>query len=179
MRKINAVLSGGILILFVIHVVLGTFNLFGIGSVTTKEIAWAAVLLIVIHTIIGIILTAQSVRVWRKTGVSYFKENRLFWARRISGFLIMVLIFFHITAFSTTDDHGLRLPLFDEFRLITQILLVAAIAVHVITNVKPMLISFGIKKLRPKAGDIIFWLSVLMLAAAAGFIVYYIRWIAV
>ena len=47
---------------------------------------------------------------------------------------------------------------------------------HIITNVKPMLITFGVKKLRPKAGDILFFVSAALLLMAAAFIIYYIRW---
>ena len=179
MRKFNAILSAVILILFSIHAFLGTLNLTGIASVITRQIAWSTVDLIILHTVLGTVLTIKSIRIWHKTKVSYWKENLLFWGRRISGFVIMILIVFHITALSTTNVNGLRLPLFDEWKLATQILLVIAIAFHVITNVKPMLISFGIKKLKPKAGDIIFWLSVLLLAAVVGFIIYYIRWISI
>ena len=65
---------------------------------------------------------------------------------------------------------------FTDCKLATQLLLIAAIAVHVITNVKPMLISFGVLSLKKHVGDILFVLSVLLLFMAAAFIVYYLRW---
>lgn len=176
MRKLNSILSVFILVMFVIHAVLGAFNLIGIGSVTTKTLSRTMVILIIFHTIIGIILTLKSLKVWKKTGAAYFRDNLVFWARRISGFAVMVLIFFHFTAFENIGGNNLRLAEFNSFRLIMQIILVCSIAVHVITNVKPILISFGIKKLKPKAGDIIFWLSAVLLFAAVGFILYYVRW---
>ena len=45
-----------------------------------------------------------------------------------------------------------------------------------ITNVKPMLISFGVHSLKPRAGDILFFLSILLVLFIIGFIVYYLRW---
>ena len=69
-----------------------------------------------------------------------------------------------------------RLVPFDLFRLVTQILFILSIAVHIITNVKPMLITFGVKRLRPKAGDILFFISAVLLFMTIGFIIYYIRW---
>lgn len=42
-----------------------------------------------------------------------------------------------------------------------------------------MMIALGIKTLRQWTGDILFVISVLLLFAAAGFIVYYLRWNAV
>ena len=176
MRRFNAILTALILALFLIHAVLGGFQLLGVGNTAAKATAWVAVALIAVHTAIGVKYTADTLRVWKKTGVSYFKENQLFWARRISGFAIMVLLFFHLTAFGDSGSGAYRLKWFDTAKLTTQLLLVAAIALHVITNVKPLLISFGIRSLKPRAGDILFVLSVLMLFFAAAFIVYYLRW---
>ena len=176
MRRVNAILSMIILVLFLIHGVLGAFNLMG-SNVTSKVLAWVMTGLIGLHAVIGVILTIQTLSAQKKAGVSYRKENRIFWARRISGYVIMILIFFHITAF-TLSSTG-TLPEFHLFRLLTQLLLVIAIAFHVLSNVKPMLIALGIKKLKPKAGDLLFWISLLWLVMAVGFVIYYLRWNAV
>ena len=176
MRKFNAILTAVILALFLIHAILGSFQLIGVGSTAVKAIARFSAALIVVHTVIGVKYTADTLRVRKKTGVSYFKENQLFWARRISGFVIFALLFFHLTAFGTGSGGAYRLQWFNTAKLTTQLLLVAAIALHVITNVKPMLISFGIRALKPRAGDILVILSVLLLFFAAAFIVYYLRW---
>ena len=176
MRKWNAILTAAIMVLFLLHAILGGFQLLGVGSTALKGVAWAATALILAHTVIGVKLTADSIKVWKKTGVGYFKENKLFWARRISGFAIMVLLFFHLTAFGTDAGGAYRLRRFTDFKLATQLLLVAAIATHVITNAKPMLISFGVKRLKPYVNDILFVLSILMLFMAGAFVVYYLRW---
>ena len=179
MRRLNAMLSMIILVLFVVHGVLGAFNMMAIGSVTTRVLAWTMTALILIHILLGICFTIQTLHAQKKAGAVYFKENRLFWARRLSGLLVMILIFFHIAAFSGVSKEHYRLPDFEIFQLLTQILLVLSIGVHVVTNVKPMLIAFGIKKLKPKAVDMIFWISALLLFMVAAFIIYYIRWSAV
>lgn len=176
MRKANAILTAVIMVLLVIHGILGSLSLVGAGETTLRVLAWVTVGLVGVHMVLGIILTGQSVRVWKKTGAPYFKENHLFWARRISGLAIMILIAFHMTAFGSMNAGSYRLSYFGTFKLITQILLVVAIAFHIITNVKPMLISFGIKKLKPKASDILFVLSILFVLFVAAFIVYFIRW---
>ena len=177
MRKWNGILTAVILALFLLHGILGGFQLLGVGSTALKTIAWGNVGLILIHTVIGLRLTAHTLKVWKRTGVSYFKENKLFWARRISGFAIMALLVFHRIAFSSTGTGGgYRLPWFTGARLAAQILLVAAIALHVITNVRPMLITFGIRSLRRWMGDVLLVLAVLLLFMAGAFIVYYLRW---
>ena len=81
-----------------------------------------------------------------------------------------------LTAFESTEGGVFRLLPFDGARLTAQLLLVASVAVHIITNVKPALIAFGVRRLKPRAGDILFFLSAALLFMAAGFIIYYIRW---
>ena len=88
----------------------------------------------------------------------------------------MFLLCFHLAAFGDASRAVYRLQYFGGAKLAGQMLLVAALAVHVLSNVKPMLISFGIRALRPRAGDILLVLSVLLLAFAAALIVYYLRW---
>lgn len=176
MRKLNGIIAMIVLALFVVHGVLGALNMMNIATVIVKALSHTMLSLIIVHALISIGLTVSSVRTAVKTHAPYFRQNRLFWARRISGVLILALIFFHTTAFGYTSGGVFRLVPFDIFRLMTQILFLLSIAVHIITNVKPMLITFGVKKLRPKAGDILFFVSAALLLMAAAFIIYYIRW---
>ena len=176
MRKRNAILTAAIMVLFLLHAIFGAFQLFGVGQTALKATAWAALALVILHTLIGVKLTADSVKVWKKTGAGYFRQNKLFWARRVSGFAVMALLAFHMTAFGYYNSGAYRLRRFTDCKLAAQLLLVAAITVHVVTNVKPMLISFGVRSLKKWAGDILFVLSVLLLFMAAAFIVYYLRW---
>ena len=176
MRRFNAILSALILVLFLFHGVIGAFQIIGLSGPVTKVLAWSMLAMIAVHVIIGIKTTADSILVWKKTGAGYFRENALFWTRRLSGLLIMILIAFHLTAFSYQDGDVLRLQWFTAGRLITQLLLVASVAVHVISNVKPVLIAFGVKSLRERAPDILLALTILLLLMAGAFIYYYIRW---
>ena len=176
MRKANAVITAVMMLLFVIHGVMGAFQLIGVGGIWHKVIARTAAGLCIIHAVIGVKLTVDTIRASKKAGVSYFRENRIFWARRISGFAVLVMLFFHIGAFTTYVDSAVRLLPFGGARLAAQIALVICIAVHIITNVKPMLISFGIKSLKAYAADILFVVSILLLFMAAAFVIYFLRW---
>ena len=176
MRRFNAILTGLILILFVLHGVLGSYQLFGVGTATSKALTHGLLTLVAVHMLIGLKLTWDSIRVWRRTGAPYFRQNALFWARRVSGLAVMVLLGFHVAAFSYTVEGAFRLKWFDGFKLATQLLLVVSLAVHVITNVKPGLIALGVRRLKPRAADLLFLLSALLLIMAAGFVIYYLRW---
>ena len=176
MRKWNAILTTAILILFLLHGIFGAFQLFGVGPTALKGVAWAALALVTVHTAIGVKLTADSLRVWKRTGVGYFRQNKLFWARRVSGFAVMVLLAFHMAAFGYSNSGAYRLRWFTDFKLATQLLLMVTLAIHILMNVRPMLISFGVRGFRRYVGDILFVLSVLLLFMAAAFVVDYLRW---
>jgi len=173
MRKFNAILTIVIFVTFLAHGVLEAFKLFGVSNVQLNFIARAALVLVAVHTVIGCILTVQTLIACKRSGAPYFRYNRLFWARRISGFAIMVLLVFHLTAFGVGAKT--RLNYFGTFELATQILLVLSIAVHVITNIKPVLISFGIKSLKPYSKDILFFSSIVLLFFIIAFIIFYVR----
>lgn len=179
MRKWNAVISIAILILFLLHAVAGGFQMMGLlpGGIQVLSVAaWIMTGLIVLHVLIGIKLTVDSLVACKKSGASYFKENKLFWARRISGFAVMLFILLHVLIFLGSNDGVYRLNYFGTIQLIGQLLLVVSLMVHVISNVKPLLISFGIKKLMDYAPDILLILGGVLLFTGAAFLIYYIRW---
>lgn len=71
MRKANALLSMGILVLFLIHAVLGRFQLSGIlpgGSRILMILAWLMTVLIVVHTVLGCIMTVQTLSAQKEDG---------------------------------------------------------------------------------------------------------------
>ena len=176
MRKWNAVLTAAILVLFLVHAILGGFQLMGVGSTAVKAAARACLALIAAHIALSAKLTADTLRVWKRTGVSYLRENALFWARRLSGLAVMVLLAFHLTAFGDRGGALYRLAWFDTAKLVAQLLLAASLTLHILANVRPLLIAFGVRGLRERVGDILVVLSAVMLFLAAAFIVYYIRW---
>lgn len=176
MRQINAVLTIIILILFLFHAVFGGLLLIGVSPNAFKMIARSCEGMIYLHILIGVILTGKSLWTMYKTGTSYFRENKMFWTRRLSGLLIMALMLIHSRTFSDPTAPVYRLQPFTTFKLVLQILFVLSLALHVISNVRPMLISFGLKALKPYEGDILFVLTVILLFFTAAFIIYFLRW---
>lgn len=176
MRKWNGIITAAILILFLLHGIMGSFQLMGVSGTALKGIARLSVALIAVHALLSLWLTAETVRAVRRTGAPYIRQNLLFWARRVSGFALLILLVFHMTAFSKGGSGAYRLKWFGDAKLAAQILLVLTLAVHIGSNVLPSLITFGVRGQREKAGHILFALSVLLLFMAAAFVLYYIRW---
>ena len=180
MRKCNAVISAAILLLFIAHGVIGGFQMAGFypgGVRVLRVLARALAGLIAVHMCIGIYLTAVTWRAQKKAGVFYAKENKLFLARRISGLAVAALMAYHVVIFfGSTSDGVYRLYLFAMPELFLHLLLVAALALHVVANVRPLLIGLGIRSLKDAAADLIIVLSVLLIFMGAMFLAYYFRW---
>ena len=179
LRKINMFLVIGMLVTFLAHAISGSLRLAGAGISPETLSAHLCEGFIGLHVIVTTILTVQTLRARRLSGAGYFRENSTFWARRISGFAVLIPLLAHLYIFMDAPTDPVRLNVFTTGRLISQILLVATLAVHIISNVRPALISFGIRNLRAFAVDILFVLSVILLLFALAFAVYYIRWMAV
>ena len=179
MRRANAFISMLVLVLFLFHGIMGGFQLAGVipgGSKLMQTMARVMTALTAAHGVIGIKLTVDTLKAIKKAGTSYYRENRLFWLRRISGFAIMVFMLFHIMIFMGKNDGTYRLDLFAGAQLATQILLVVATALHVITNAKPMLLSFGTKSYKELGLDIAMVLAGILLFTGVCFVIYYLRW---
>ena len=176
MRKWNIILVIGILILLVVHAVLGSLQMMGGSTGPQRFLPWLLLAFVAAHMVIGTIYTVRTIRRQRKTGTYYFGQNKLFWARQISGFAIILFLVFHFFTFGHTVDGAYRLYLFGEVRLASQILLVASIAVHVVTNIRPLFLSMGIRSWKKWLADAMIVLSAIMLFAGIAFIIYYLRW---
>ena len=63
MRKINTILSVLLLVIFMLHGLMGSFMLLGIGSSAGKILAWVGVAVLAAHTVIGVILTINTLKI--------------------------------------------------------------------------------------------------------------------
>lgn len=174
MRKLNTILSVLLFVIFLLHGVLGSFVLIGVGEIAGKMLAHIGMILLVLHLCIGVRLTIQTFQT--KSGLAYSKQNVLFWMRRASGLAILILAFFHMGIFGSVEDGWYILTPFTTVKLLTQLLLVAALFVHLFVNVRPMLISLGVIEYKERRGDLFLLLSILLLFMAGSIVLYYIRW---
>ena len=121
MRKWNTILSVLMLLIFMIHGSMGSFMLNGVGSSAGKLLAWIGVGILVVHTVIGVILTVQSLQTAKQSGKMYLKQNAIFWARRASGMAILILLFFHIGLFGKVQNGTYILFPFTTVKMVTQL----------------------------------------------------------
>ena len=174
MRKLNTILSVLLIVVFLLHGVLGSFMLLGVGQPGVKQPSHISMQLPFLTPGIGGRLTLQTLRT--KQGFAYSKQNALFWTRRASGLAILILVFFHMGAFGSVEDGLYILTPFTTVKLLTQLLLIAALFVHIFVNVRPMLVSLGVIAYKERRGDLFLKLSILLLFMAGSVVIYYIRW---
>lgn len=180
MRRANAVLTSLIMILFLLHMIWGSLELAGLtkgGNSLFSFLSRAMVALIVFHVGISFKMTLDTIQACRKSGVSYWRENRIFWARRISGLALMLFMTIHVYLFSGQRLSGTYLlHFFGIMELLSQILMVVSLLVHLLTNIRPLKIAFGIEDRTNLRTDLLLVLAILLLLSAGAFAIYYIRW---
>lgn len=176
MRRINTILSAAILMIFLVHGVMGSFMLLGIGTNAGKILAWIGFGLILLHTALGVMLTVQAVRGGKESGRWYFRQNKEFWTRRFSGAAILILLFFHFGVYGEMVDGSFGLIEFTTVKLVTQLLFIASIFIHIFVNIRPLLISWGILRHREKRWDLFLIASVFLLFFTGAVLFYYIGW---
>ena len=176
LRKLNLLSIVGMLVCFVAHALMSSFQLLGASADSLKTVGWVCIGMVSVHMLISAILTGQTLHALHRSGVSYWRGNELFWLRRVSGLAIVVPLILHLVIFNASNEGAYRLQVFTTGRMVSQILLLLAIALHVVINVKPYLLSFGMRAHRQVAVDILLVLSGLLVLFGAAFIVYYLRW---
>ena len=183
MRFVNAITAALSMLLFLIHLIWGALSLAGLvkgGSKVFHVLSVLMLLLVAVHVIIGIKLTADTLIASKRAGVSYVRANALFWTRRISGLALLVFMLLHVLTFMGRNVNGVYLLNdFGRFQLAVQILMVAALLLHLICNITHLRIALGIEDKAGIRTDIMMVLAVLLFIAAAAFVVYYLRWIRV
>ncbi len=178
MRKINTILGPVLIVLLLIHAISGSFQLAGLipgGSAIRNVLSIILLVVTGVHGIIGIKLTADTIIAGRHGGRSPFKNNELFWIKRITGFAIVFLVIYHVIVFSGEQGEVFRLNAFEGIQLAAHIILTIAVAVHVLAGIKPLCMALGIAD-RRFIKDALIVLSVIMLVCAIAFIYYYLRW---
>ncbi len=183
MRKFNALLTTAIMMLFLYHMIYGGLILSGMvpgGSPIFRVTAYLMLFLIVVHIVIGIKLTIDTLIAEKKSKVSYRKYNRLFWVRRISGFSIMLFMALHVFIFTGTNSEGQYiLREFGWLPLLSQLLMVLSLLIHLASNITPLRIALGISDKKNIRTDVLWVISILLILSAIAFIIYFFRWRAV
>ena len=177
LRQLNAILTVLIFVLFLLHGIAGAFRLLEVSGISPALFARALVTLCVIHALIGIILTVDTVRASRAKGHSYVRLNARFWASRVSGLAIALLIACHVMQFMVPSYEGApRVSYFGPASMACSIGLLLSIAIHVICNVEPLAISLGLAAKRSRLSVVALAISLVLAFMGFAFFCYFLTW---
>ena len=101
MRKWNNILARVIIVLFLIHALMGSLMLLGLSNISFKPLSWLLFALVIAHGILGIFATIQAMKNSKESGKWYLRQNAAYWTKRFSGLAILLLLCFHISAYTT------------------------------------------------------------------------------
>ena len=175
LRATNALVSLLLLVLLLAHTVSGGFMLLGVNGSTAKPLSWAAMALAAVHALIGLFFTFGTIS--RRGAFAYAGLNARFWAIRASGVAVLLLLCLHVGAFGTVRSGQFVLFEFTAVKFAAHILLAAALAVHVLCALRPMLVSLGMERVLGINPALLMFLSVMLLFSAAALIVYFFMWL--
>lgn len=174
MRKINSILSIVVFSIFVLHMIAGGLlmaNAIPYIPALHHSLSGLLAAAALLHTVIAVKLTADTLVAVKKSGVSYMKENTIFWARRASGFAVMAFIIVHSLIFIFEKGEP---GSFTPAELACSIMLSVSVLVHVVTNIRPLMTALGRSGRGKAAVTAIFVVSLPVLISAAAFVVYFI-----
>lgn len=89
----------------------------------------------------------------------------------------MIFIVDHLLIFYNQDSEIIRLSFFGKPQLFMSVLLVIVLAIHILSNVRPLLIGFGYEGRKGRAVDVFTILTIILLFCSVAFLVYYVRWL--
>lgn len=177
MRKLNTYLSLALCLVFLLHLVMGSFMILGIGHNGGKLLAIAGACALVIHVALSAYSTGRTMtRLGLRHLLQYGWANRLFWLRRLSGLAILILLFGHIGLFGAVIDGQYVLFDFTWPKALLQGTFLTALCVHIATNMRPLFVSLGWSGIAGRCRDVYASLVVFYLFSIVALIIYYVGW---
>ncbi len=176
MRKINSYLVIFILALLAVHGLLGAFTLLRVTTLQLTALAYTLLAAVLAHGLLGIAMTKDAIKEGLAHGHWYLKENASFWTIRLTGLIILLSLWFHVTCFAVFESGALFLREFTVLRLASQIVFVLAIFIHLYCAAKPLLLKWGILSYRERRQDFLLVFSIFGAFFMASLISYFIYW---
>ena len=141
MQKFHPIIAWMVLILLIIHLAMGCVTLLTPVFLVQGQFSYVFMGLVCLH---GILALWKVVRggMWRDM-LRYPNANGRYWLRVLSGAAILLLTLQHTQLFTIHTPFCVLLRPFGVPSLLWQLTLSAALAVHVLFNLRPLLLDSG------------------------------------
>lgn len=175
-RTLNSWIGKLLVLLFAVHGLAAGYMLAELTYISwVKSVGYAACGLLVLHGLIAIVLSLDAWRAGR-AGKWYWRENTIFWLRRLTGLALLIFLFFHFGAYGGMVGGRYQLREFTTVLYLAQLGLLLSCILHVGVSVKGMLIADGITKYGMWRNISFLILAALLVLMAAAVTMYYAAW---
>ena len=178
MRKLNLRICTAMVFLLLLHCALGCFMLSGISRIYFRLLNVLLACCVCLHAVLGCLVCFRSIRNALRTGTWYLRENWRHWTQIVSGFGIIILLPFHVSAYTTSSGGKYFLREFTCTGLILQILFASAVYIHVLLGIGSLSVACAWLDSRPMRTVCRTVCTCLYLLALFSLLVYYRRWTA-
>ena len=144
MKKVNSVISLLLIIMVFVHGIFASLLMIGVIEKPNPIPAVICLVLLLIHIILSIKLTVKTVKDAMSSGDKYEVENKMFVIRRLSGVIMVLLLIAHLVFYFGPQIENFTSTPFTVVQLVLLILLVISLIVHIVTNIRPLMVSLGV-----------------------------------
>ena len=143
MHKFHTIIAWLLLILLILHVLMASVTLLTPIFLLQSHFAYVFMGFVCVHGVLALwkVFREKGPRMLRQ----YIWENKKYWLRVLSGVLVLVLALLHRTLWTIVTPFGVLPKSFDEIGLVIQLLFVTVIGIHILLNLRPLLIDSGIE----------------------------------
>ena len=143
MQKLHTLLAWLLLLVLAVHLSAGLITLLTPLFIEQRLFARILLGLACLH---GVLALWKTVRHKSLRGLlSYGRLNRVFWLRIGSGLAVLALAFVHRLLWVMDTPFGALLLDFEWPSLLVQLLFCGALSVHLVLNIKPLLMDSGLQ----------------------------------
>ena len=142
MQKFHTLLAWLILTLLLVHIALGTVTMLTAHFILQTQFVYLFLCLVLLHAALALwkVFHKKGARSWGR----YFSENKTYWLRVGTGVSMLVLVWFHMQLWTMKTGFGVLPKPFGTASLVIQLLFAAVLGVHILLNLKPLLIDTGL-----------------------------------
>lgn len=166
MQKFHTLLAWLLLLMLIVHLILGSVTLLTPLFLLQTPFPLVFLAFVCLHAALALCKTLC--RGGLRTRLSYPRENARYWLRLTSGGAVLALVWVHRTLWTVATPFGVLPRAFEWPSLAAQLGLTAALAVHCLLNVRPLLMDSGCSGAGRGAKALRVLALLLALLAAAG-----------
>lgn len=146
MYRIHALFAVLLLVLLVLHLAAAAVTLLTAAFFAQEMLRCFFFAVVCMHGLLALwrVLRGKGLREL----MAYPGKNKTYWLRVGSGIAVFLLLLIHRTLWTEQTGFGLLPKNFTQGSLVVQMLFLIVLATHIMSNIRPLLLDFGVDSVR-------------------------------